>query len=107
MTYTVEFPQPVDVAWLHIRMGHLGNDRARSLAFATSVDGTDWKREELPRVVDGIVWRDGVPVENSNGDVDLWVDERGVRYVRLINLESNSYFDWSIAELQIEGAPSG
>ena len=106
MTYTVELPEPTDVSWVRVRMGHLGNDRARSLAFATSVDGTRWKREELPRVVDGIVWQDGVPVENSNGDVDLWVNERSVRFVRLINLEKHSRFDWSIAELSIEGSPS-
>jgi hypothetical protein len=106
MTYAVEFPEPVDVAWVRVRMGHLGNDRARSLAFATSVDGTRWKREELPRVVDGIFWQDDVPVENSNGDVDLWVNERAVRFVRLINLGKDSRFDWSIAELSIEGSPA-
>ena len=106
MTYTVELPEPTDVSWVRIRMGHLGNDRARSLAFATSVDGTRWKREELPRVVDGIFWRDGIPVENSNGDVDLWVDERRVRFVRLVNLGRDSHFDWSIAELEIEGSPA-
>jgi hypothetical protein len=106
MTYTVEFPQPIDVTWVRVRMGRFVKDRARELAFATSVDGTHWKREELPRVVDGIVWRDGIPVENSNGDVDLWVNERATRFVRLVDLAENSHFDWSIAELAIEGRPS-
>lgn len=106
MTYTIEFPEPFDVSWLRIRMGDLPTDRARALAFATSVDGTHWKREELPREVDGIVWQDGVPVENSDGDLDLWVNEHGVRFVKLVNLGESSRFDWSIAELQIEGRPN-
>jgi hypothetical protein len=105
MRFTIRFPQPTDVSWLKIRMGHLTSDRARRLALETSVDGEHWNRRELPTVVDGIRWRDGVPEENADGDLDLWVNARGVRALSLVNEGESSRFDWSIAELEIDGRP--
>jgi hypothetical protein len=61
MRFTIRFPKPTDVSWLKIRMGHLTTDRARRLVLETSVDGEHWKRQELPTVIDGIRWREGVP----------------------------------------------
>jgi hypothetical protein len=106
MAFTIHFPQPTDLGWVKIRMGHLATDRARMLAFETSEDGSRWKREALPTVVDGIFWQDEAPVENRDGNLDLWVGERGVRFLRLVNLGESSHFDWSIAELEVDGAPS-
>ena len=105
MRFTIRFPQPTDVSWLKIRMGHLITDRARRLVLETSVDGEHWNRQELPTVVDGIRWRDGVPEENADGDLDLWVNARGVRALSLVNEGESSRFDWSIAELEIDGRP--
>jgi len=104
MSITLRFSAPADVDWLRIRMGHLATDRARALAVETSVDGKDWNRQEVPTVVDGIRWQNGLPEENANGDVDLWVGQRGIRFLRLVNLGENRRFDWSIAEIEIDGA---
>jgi hypothetical protein len=106
MAFTIQFPQPTDLGWVKIRMGRLATDRARRLAFETSEDGSQWKREELPTVLDGIFWEDETPVENGDGNLDLWVGERGVRFLRLVNLGESSHLDWSIAELEVDGAPS-
>jgi len=106
MTFQVDFGGPTDVTWVRIRMGRFATDRARALALETSVDGQLWNRQVVPKVVDGIRWREGIPEENANGDVDLWVNARGVRALRLVNLGESSRFDWSIAELEIDGRPS-
>jgi F5/8 type C domain len=105
MRFTVRFPKPTDVSWLKIRMGHLTSDRARRLVLETSVDGEHWRRQELPTVIDGMRWQDGVPEENAAGDLDLWVNVRGVRALSLMNDGESSRFDWSIAELEIYGRP--
>jgi hypothetical protein len=42
-------------------------------------------------------------VENSNGDVDLWVNADGIRFLRLENRGESSHFDWSIVEVEIDG----
>ena len=106
MTFRVGFAEPTDVTWVRIRMGQLGRDRARALALETSVDGEHWNRQEVPTAVDGIRWKDGIPEENARGDLDLWVNCRGIRALRLVNLGQSSRFDWSIAELEIDGRPS-
>jgi hypothetical protein len=103
MRFTVRFPKPTDVSWLKIRMGQLTSDRARRLVLETSIDGEHWKRQELPTVIDGMRWQDGVPEENAAGDLDLWVNVRGVRALSLVNDGESSRFDWSIAELEIYG----
>ena len=103
MTFTIGFPRPTDVSWLRIRMGRFATDRARGLAVETSVDGATWSRQELPGVMEGIRWRDGVPEENADGDLDLWLNAAGLRALRLVNLGASSRFDWSIAEIEIEG----
>ncbi len=79
MTFTIGFPRPTDVSWLRIRMGRFATDRARGLAVETSVDGATWNRQELPGVIEGIRWRDGVPEENADGDLDLWLNAAGLR----------------------------
>jgi hypothetical protein len=106
MTFTVRFPEPTDVSWLRIRMGKFGTDRAKALALETSVDGERWTRREIPKVLDGVRWKDGLPEENANGDVDLWVNARGLTALRIVSLGESSRFDWSIAELEIDGRPS-
>jgi hypothetical protein len=106
MTFTVRFPEPTDVSWLRIRMGRFRTDRASVMALDTSVDGERWTRREIPKIVDGIRWQDGLPEENSNGDVDLWVNDRGLRALRIVGLGESSRFDWSVAELEIDGRPS-
>jgi hypothetical protein len=103
MTFTIGFSNPVDLGWLKVRMGRFKTDRARALAFETSVDGTTWRRTEVPTVVDGIRWQGEIPSENSDGDLDLWVNARGVRFLRLVNLGESSHFDWSIAEIEVDG----
>jgi F5/8 type C domain len=102
MTFTIGFPRPTDVSWLKIRMGRFATDRARGLVVETSIDGERWNRLELPAVVDGIRWRDGVPEENADGDLDLWVNASGLRALRLVGRGESSRFDWSIAEVEIE-----
>ncbi len=106
MTFTVRFPEPTDVSWLRIRMGRFRTDRASVMALETSVDGERWIRREIPKVVDGIRWKDGLPEENANGDVDLWVNARGLTALRIVGLGESSRFDWSIAEIEIDGRPS-
>ncbi len=106
MSFEVGFREPTDVAWVRIRMGRYGTDRALVIALETSVDGKHWARREIPKVVDGIRWNDGIPEENANGDLDLWVNAHGLRGLRLVDLGESSRFDWSIAELEIEGRPS-
>lgn len=106
MSFTIGFPEPMDIAWVKIRMGNYATDRARAFAFATSTDGQHWNRQEVPTVVAGIRWRDRLPEENAEGDVDLWVNARGLRGFRLLNFGESSHFDWSIAELEIDGRPS-
>jgi hypothetical protein len=106
MTFTVQFPEPTDVSWAKLRMGPFASDRSRPLAFETSVDGERWNRQEVPTVVEGIRWQGRVPEENANGDLDLWVNARGIRFFRLVNLGTSPRFDWSIAELEIDGKPS-
>jgi len=106
MTFTIRFPEPTDVSWLRIRMGRFGTDRASAIALETSVDGERWTRREIPKVVDGIRWNGGVPEENARGDLDLWVNARGLRALRLVGLGESSHFDWSIAEIEIDGRPS-
>jgi hypothetical protein len=103
MTFTIGFSKPVDLGWVKLRMGRFRTDRARALAFATSVDGMTWSRTEVPTVVDGIRWQGEIPSENSDGDLDLWVDARGVRFLQLVNLGESSRFDWSIAEIEVDG----
>src|SRR5882724_208433 len=100
MTYTVEFDVPTDVTWAKIRMGRLGLDRARALAFETSADGEHWQRRDVPTVVTGIRWNGKIPEENADGNVDLWVNARGIRFFRLVNLGESSRFDWAIVELE-------
>ncbi len=106
MSFEVRFPEPTVVAWVRIRMGRYGTDRAMALALETSVDALRWARRAVPKVVDGIRWSDGRPEENANGDLDLWVDGRGLRGLRLVDLGESSRFDWSIAELEIDGRPT-
>jgi hypothetical protein len=106
MTFTIRFPEPTDVSWLRIRMGRFGTDRASAIALETSVDGERWTRREIPKVVDGIRWNGGVPEENARGDLDLWVNAGGLRALRLVGLGESSHFDWSIAEIEIDGRPS-
>lgn len=103
MRFTIGCPQPTNVSWLKIRMGRLATDRARGLVVETSVDGTRWNRQEVLTVMDGIRWRDGTPEENADGDLDFWVNAAGVRALRLVNRGESSRFDWSIAELEIQG----
>jgi hypothetical protein len=103
MTFTIGFPRPTDVSWLRIRMGSFATDRAQGLVLETSVDGEHWTRHTLPAVVDGIRWRDGVPEENAEGDLDLWVNAAGLRALRLTNTGQSTRFDWSIAEIEIDG----
>jgi hypothetical protein len=103
MRFAIRFPRPTDVSWLKIRMGRFTSDRARRLVLETSVDGEHWNRRELPPVVDGIRWRDGVPAENADGDLDLWVNAPGIRALSLVSGGESSRFDWSIAELEIDG----
>ena len=103
MTFTIDFPAPTDVSWLRIRTGGLATDRARGLVVETSVDGEHWDRRNLPTVVDGIRWRDGVPEENAAGDLDLWLNAPGLRAIRLVNHGESSHFDWSMAEIEILG----
>ena len=67
-------------------MGRFRTDRASVMALETSVDGERWIRREIPKVVDGIRWKDGLPEENANGDVDLWVNARGLTALRLVGL---------------------
>lgn len=105
MTFTVGFPEPVDVSWVRIRMGDFEQDRAEALAVETSADGEHWDRFDVPLAMGGIVWRKGVPEKSFDGDLDLWVDRSGVRRIRLVNLGTHPRYDWSIAELTIEGAP--
>jgi hypothetical protein len=104
MTLTIGFPRPTDVSWMKIRMGRFATDRARGPVVETSVDGKQWRRQEIPAVVDGIRWRDGVPEENGDGDLDLWVNLEGLRALRLVNHGQSTRFDWSIAEIEIEGS---
>jgi hypothetical protein len=103
MRFTIRFPRPTDVSWLKIRMGRFTTDRARRLVLEISFDGEHWDRRELPTVVDGIRWRNGVPEENADGDLDLWLNARGVRALALVNEGESSRFDWSIAELEVYG----
>lgn len=105
MQFTIGFAGPTDVSWLKIRMGRFATDQAHGLVIETSVDGERWNRQEVPTMVDGIRWRDGVPEENADGDLDLWVNAAGVRALRLVNRGESSRFDWSIAELEIDGRP--
>jgi hypothetical protein len=106
MAFTVGFPQPVDVSWVRIRMGNFKKDGAQALAVETSADGERWDRLDVPLAMGGIVWSEGVPEANFDGDLDLWVDRAGVRLIRLVNLGTHPRYDWSIAELTIEGAPA-
>jgi hypothetical protein len=105
MRFTIRFPRSTDVSWLKVRMGRFTSDRARRLVLETSVDGEHWNRRELPPVVDGIRWRDDVPAENADGDLDLWVNAGGIRALSLVSESESSRFDWSIAELEIDGGP--
>jgi len=105
MTFAVRFPEPTDVSWLRIRMGRFGTDRASTIALETSVDGERWTRRDIPKIVDGIRWQDGLPEENANGDVDLWVNAHDLTALRIVCLGESSRFDWSIAELEIDGRP--
>jgi hypothetical protein len=106
MRFAISFTEPTDVSWLKIRMGRFASDRARGLAVETSVDGTRWNRREMPSVVEGIRWKDGTPEESADGNIDLWVNAAGLRGVRLVNDGESSRFDWSIAELEIQGRPA-
>lgn len=106
MHLAIGFARPTDVSWLKIRMGRFATDRARGLVVETSVDGERWNRQEVPTVMDGIRWKGGIPEESAAGDVDLWVDAAGVRALRLVNHGESSRFDWSIAELEIQGRPA-
>jgi 4-amino-4-deoxy-L-arabinose transferase-like glycosyltransferase len=103
MTFSIGFAEPTDVRWVKIRMGHLRLDRARALSFETSSDGSRWERRDVPAVLDGLRWEGEEPVENSNGDVDLWVNADGIRFLRLENRGESSHFDWSIVEVEIDG----
>jgi hypothetical protein len=103
MTFTIRFDEPTDVRWVKIRMGHVGLDRARLLSFETSSDGTRWDRRDVPAPFDGLWWDGDTPTVNSNGDVDLWVNTSGVRFLRLLNRGESSHFDWSIVELEVDG----
>jgi hypothetical protein len=107
MTFTITLPEPTDVAWLHLRTGRFVTDRARALAVETSRDGTHWRRREVPGVLAGVQWRDGVPQETASGDLDLWIGEEKLSAVRLVNLGESSHFDWSIAELTLDGRENG
>jgi 4-amino-4-deoxy-L-arabinose transferase-like glycosyltransferase len=106
MAFTVGFPQPVDVSWVRIRMGNFKKDGAQALAVETSADGERWDRLDVPLAMGGIVWSEGVPETSFDGDLDLWVDRAGVRSIRLVNLGTHPRYDWSIAELTIEGVPA-
>lgn len=106
MSFTISFARPTDVSWLKIRMGRLATDRARGLVIETSVDGARWTRQEVPTVMEDIRWKDGAPEENADGDLDLWVNATAVRALRLVNHGESSRFDWSIAELEIQGRPA-
>ena len=86
-------------------MGRFGTDRASTIALETSVDGERWTRRDIPKIVDGIRWQDGLPEENANGDVDLWVNAHDLTALRIVCLGESSRFDWSIAELEIDGRP--
>jgi hypothetical protein len=106
MAFTIELPQATDISWLRIRMGSFTRDCARSLAVETSTDGDRWQRLEAPLMAKSIRWRDGVPEEHTDGNLDLWLDRRGVRFVRLVNLSEHPHLDWSIPELEIDGTPA-
>jgi hypothetical protein len=105
MTFAIGFPEPIDLEWLRLRMGPFAHDRSGRFAVETSPDGETWTRVEIPQAELGLVWRDGSPEVSRHGDTDLRLGSRGVRWLRLVNLDRSPRFDWSIAELVLEGAP--
>lgn len=105
MSFTIGFAEPTSVSWLRVRSGPFGTDRARQVALETTRDGTHWQRRAIPAVIESLRWNGALPEENANGDRDLWIGEDGLRGVRLVNLSESSHFDWSIAEIAVEGKP--
>jgi hypothetical protein len=106
MTFTIELPEPTDVAWVKVRIGRFARDRARALSIETSPDGERWDRRDVPTIMPGIRWNGDVPEVSRDGDLDLRIDAQRARFVRLVNHGESTWLDWSIAEVAIEGRPS-
>ncbi|MGH7856848.1 MAG: discoidin domain-containing protein, partial [Candidatus Binatia bacterium] len=67
MSFTVEFPEPVDVSRVRVRSGRFPHDRARALAWETSIDGERWERRDVPLERGAIRWRDDASPEVNAG----------------------------------------